>query len=183
MPKKKEFRRKQVSALLSRLQEKRRFIQVVAGPRQTGKTTIARQVAASLNRQVHYASADAPGIRGAVWIEQQWETARVLKQSGSVLVLDEVQKIPGWLETVKRLWDADTARKTDLRVIVLGSAPLLIQKGLTESLAGRFEIIPVTHWSFREMHEAFEWTLEEYLGYGGYPGSLVFALESVYIEK
>jgi predicted AAA+ superfamily ATPase len=171
MPNKKEFRRRQAALLLSRLQEKRRFIQVLAGPRQTGKTTIARQVAESLQRQVRYASADEPGIRGAVWIEQEWEAARTMKQEGSVLVLDEVQKIPGWSETVKRLWDADTRLKTDLRVVVLGSAPLLIQKGLTESLAGRFEIIPVTHWSFTEMRKAFDWTLEEYLYYGGYPGS------------
>lgn len=171
MPKKKEFRRQQVEVLLPRLREKRRFIQVLAGPRQTGKTTIARQVAATLNQRVHYGSADEPGIRGTVWIEQQWETARVMKENDSVLILDEVQKIPGWSETVKRLWDADTRNKTDLHVVVLGSAPLLIQKGLTESLAGRFEIIPVIHWSFTEMRQAFGWTLEEYLYYGGYPGS------------
>ncbi len=171
MASKKDFKRKHVEILLSRLNEKRRLIQVLAGPRQTGKTTIARQVASSLDQRVHYASADEPVIRGTAWIEQQWETARAMDQKGSVLILDEIQKIPGWSETIKRLWDSDSIRRINLHVVILGSAPLLIQKGLTESLAGRFEIIPVTHWSFTEMKKAFGWTLDEYVYYGGYPGS------------
>jgi uncharacterized protein len=92
-------------------------------------------------------------------------------QVGGVLVLDEIQKIPGWSETVKRLWDEDTRAKRSLKVVVLGSAPLLIAQGLTESLAGRFEVIPLSHWSFSEMQAAFGWSLEEYLFYGGYPGA------------
>lgn len=90
---------------------------------------------------------------------------------GGVLVLDEIQKIPGWSETVKRLWDEDTRAKRALKVVVLGSAPLLIAQGLTESLAGRFEVIPLSHWSFSEMQTAFGWSLDEYLFYGGYPGA------------
>jgi len=175
MPRIKEFRRNQFNILLSRLPEKRRFIQVLAGPRQTGKTTIARQVSESLKCPVHYMSADEPILRGTAWIEQQWESARLqagkAKQQYSVLILDEIQKLSDWSETVKRLWDADTAKNISLKVVLLGSAPLLMQKGLTESLAGRFEIIPVMHWSFAEIQQAFGWALEEYIYYGGYPGS------------
>ncbi|HLG52551.1 MAG TPA: DUF4143 domain-containing protein, partial [Steroidobacteraceae bacterium] len=90
---------------------------------------------------------------------------------GSVLVLDEIQKIPNWSETVKRLWDTDTKARIPLKVVVLGSAPLLISRGLTESLAGRFELLYLPHWSYSEMHAAFDWSLEQYVFYGGYPGS------------
>lgn len=169
------FRRMQYKILLQRLQEPRRFIQVLAGPRQSGKTTIAQQVVDALKFPTRYASADEPGLKGTSWIEQQWEVARLTVSEtdpqAAILVLDEIQKIPGWSETIKRLWDADSRRKIPLRVAVLGSAPLLIQKGLTESLAGRFEIIPVTHWSFTEMRSAFGWSLDQYIYFGGYPGS------------
>ncbi len=175
MHKKTPFYRQQYKILLSRLKEKRKFIQVLTGPRQSGKTTIAQQVLEKLKYQTHYVSADEPTLHSTSWIEQQWEIARLQasksKQTGSVLVLDEIQKIPGWSETIKRLWDIDTIKKIPLKIILLGSAPLLIQKGLTESLAGRFEIIPVTHWTFPEMHAAFGWTLDQYIYYGGYPGS------------
>jgi predicted AAA+ superfamily ATPase len=169
------FKRPQVKVLQARLGEPRKFIQVLAGPRQSGKTTLATQVAESLKVPVHYASADEPALRGTTWIEQQWGAARSkltqTRVSGVVLVLDEIQKIPGWAETTKRLWDQDTRQKTPLQLVLLGSAPLLIQQGLTESLAGRFEVIPLTHWFYTEMREAFGWTLEQYVYYGGYPGS------------
>lgn len=173
MPRKAIFKRAQCTTLQSRLEEHRRFIQVLAGPRQTGKTTIAGQAIATLKSPSHYASADEPSLHGTSWIEQQWEVGRSLagEAGRAVLVLDEIQKIPGWSESVKRLWDQDTRKKVPLSVVVSGSAPLLVQQGLTESLAGRFEVIPVTHWSFSEMRDAFGWTLEQYVYYGGYPGS------------
>lgn len=149
-------------------------MQILAGPRQTGKTTLARQVLADLGLPSHYATGDEPILKGKAWLEQQWETGRFLSGPGNqdaVLVLDEVHKISGWSETVKRLWDEDTAAGTPLRVVLLGSSPLLIWQGLTESMAGRFEIIPVTHWSYEEMRVAFGWSLEQYVFYGGYPGS------------
>lgn len=122
-----------------------------------------------------FASADEPTLRGRDWIEQQWEAARLegsdAGRRGSVLVLDEIQKIPNWSETVKRLWDEDTHTKAHLKIVVLGSAPLLISRGLTESLAGRFELLHLPHWSYTEMRSAFGWNLEQYLYYGGYPGS------------
>jgi predicted AAA+ superfamily ATPase len=120
----------------------------------------------------HYASADEPTLKDRSWIEQQWEIARLKVESAknALFVMDEAQKIDGWSETVKRLWDEDTAKGLPLHVMLLGSSPLLVQRGLTESLAGRFEVIPVTHWSFAEMREAFDWGLDEYIFFGGYPG-------------
>ena len=160
---------------LARARERRRFIQVLAGPRQVGKTTLARQVLEAFAHPSHYASADEPAGRDPAWIAAQWEIGRLRArdggQKGALLVLDEVQKIAGWSEAVKRLWDEDTAAKLPLRVFLLGSAPLLVQQGLTESLAGRFELIRLPHWGFGEMREAFGFTLDEFVYFGGYPGA------------
>lgn len=167
------FRRAQAAELTRRLAEPRRFIQVVAGPRQVGKTTLVQQALAAATRPVRYASADEPTLRGSEWIAQQWHAARlaISGKQGVVLVLDEIQKIPNWSEAVKRLWDEDTRARRPVRVVLLGSAPLLIARGLTESLAGRFELLHVPHWSFAEMRAAFGWSVDEYVFYGGYPGA------------
>ena len=168
-----EYRRPQAAVLAERLAEPRRFLHVVAGPRQVGKSTLVQQVTGELSLPVRYASADEPTLRGADWISQQWEAARLEASSevGAVLVLDEIQKIPSWSETVKRLWDEDTRKKRPLKVVLLGSAPLLMAQGLTESLAGRFETLRLPHWSLAEMRAAFGWSLEQYLYFGGYPGA------------
>lgn len=172
LSKSRQYRRPEAAVLAARLAEPRRFLQVVAGPRQVGKTTLVRQVTEELRCPVVTASADEPMLRGPEWITAQWESARLhAGAQGAVLVLDEVQKIPGWSEAVKRLWDEDQRKRVNLRVVVLGSAPLLIQRGLTESLAGRFETIRLGHWSFPEMKAAFGWSLDEYVFYGGYPGA------------
>jgi uncharacterized protein len=169
------FTRSQAGVLTRRLREARRFIQAIAGPRQVGKTTLVRHVVEGLHIAARFASADEPTLRSRDWIEQQWEAARLeagdAGKRGAVLVLDEIQKIPNWSETVKRLWDEDTRTKSPLKVVVLGSAPLLISRGLSESLAGRFELLHLPHWSYPEMRSAFGWNLEQYLYYGGYPGS------------
>ena len=146
------FKRPVYNVIFERISEPRRFMQVLSGPRQTGKTTLARQLIDCIKMPSHYASADEPTLKSTFWIEQQWEAARTKARTGKALfVLDEVQKIPGWSETVKRLWDEDSAEGLSLYVIVLGSSPILVQSGLTESLAGRFEVIPIMHWSFSEM--------------------------------
>lgn len=167
------FLRPQVATLAARLIEPRRFIQVVAGPRQVGKSTLVQQATDTLAQPVCHASADEPTLRSTDWMAQQWDAARlaIAGPEGAVLVLDEIQKIPGWSETVKRLWDEDTRAKRPLKVVLLGSAPLLIAQGLTESLAGRFETIAVSHWSLAEMRAAFDWSLDEFVFYGGYPGA------------
>ncbi len=164
--------RQQLSQLVERLREPRRFIQVVAGPRQVGRTTLARQAAETCGLPWRYASADEPTLRGPEWLAQQWEAARLeCGGAGALLVLDEVQKISGWSEAVKALWDEDSRRALPLRVVILGSAPLLVRHGLTESLAGRFEILRLPHWSALEMRQAFGWSVEQSIFYGGYPGS------------
>ena len=187
------FQRPQVDTLVERLAEPARYITALFGPRQTGKTTIALQALARTDLPSRYLPVDepeAPGFptpydetaatfrlhprRDSEWLVRQWEEARLDAQRsprGSVLVLDEVQKIEGWSETVKGLWDADRLRDCPLRVVILGSAPLLMQSGLSESLAGRFETIRVTHWSFAEMSAAFGFDLPSYLYFGGYPGA------------
>ena len=125
----------------------------------------------------HYGSADEPTLQERGWIAEQWEAARLAATgaAGAVLVLDEIQKIPGWSESVKRLWDEDTRAKRPLRTVILGSAPLLIQRGLTESLAGRFELLHLPHWSFAEMRAAFGFDLDRFLFFGGYPGAAPLA--------
>ena len=169
------FTRPYAAELLGTLEEPRRFLQVITGARQVGKTTLVEQVSEQSGLQYHYASADEPQLRGPAWITQQWDTARLQAaetgDTGSLLILDEVQKVPQWAEAVKRLWDEDTRRGLRLRVVLLGSTPLLIGQGLTESLAGRFEVLHTPHWSFSEIREAFGWTLDQYLFYGAYPGA------------
>lgn len=169
------FERTQAATLAARLREPRRFLQVVAGARQVGKTTLVEQVLASIDAPSLSVSADEPALRDASWLSAQWERARTLAadngKRGAVLALDEVQKIPGWSETVKRLWDEDTRARTMLRVVLLGSAPLLVHRGMTESLAGRFEVLHLPHWSYPEMKAAFRVTLDRYLYFGAYPGA------------
>ena len=175
MSKSSPYSRPQTRELVQRLREPRRFIQVIAGSRQVGKTTLAEQAARQSGLPTRYASADEPTLRGVQWIEQQWEAARSLADEadadGALLVLDEVQKVTGWSETVKRLWDGDTRTGQPLKAVLLGSAPLLVERGLSESLAGRFEMLRLPHWSFAEMRAAFGWSLEQYLFYGAYPGA------------
>ena len=173
------FQRDYAVPLAARLREPRRFLQVLAGPRQVGKTTMVQQVLGDFEGRSVFVSADEPALRDTAWVAAQWERARLVAKDagkrGAVLVLDEVQKIPDWSEAVKRLWDEDTRTRLPLRTVLLGSAPLLVQRGLSESLAGRFEILHLPHWSFAEMRAAFGYSLEQYLYFGGYPGAAPLA--------
>ncbi|MCY3699153.1 MAG: ATP-binding protein [Gemmatimonadetes bacterium] len=161
--------------LLGRLREPRRFLQVITGARQVGKTTLIAQVAERAGVPYRFATADEPSLRGRGWIAQQWAAARLMADEsdsdGALLIIDEVQKAADWAEAVKRLWDEDTRTARPLKVVLSGSAPLLVERGLTESLAGRFERLHLPHWSFAEMQAAFGSSLEQYLFYGGYPGA------------
>ena len=169
------FSRRHVADLLRRLREPRRFIQVLSGARQVGKTTVARQVAERSGLPLRYASADEPTLRDAGWITAQWEAARLLVREagadGALLILDEVQKVTGWSDVVKGHWDADSYAGRPLKVVLLGSAPLLVQRGLGDSMAGRFEVLHLPHWSLVEMRAAFGWSTDQYLFYGAYPGA------------
>ena len=170
----KPYRRGIFAELASRLGEEAARIQVVSGPRQVGKTTAVRQALAALGEPSHYASADEPALRDSAWLEAQWEEGRRLaraRPAGAILAVDEVQKVTDWAEAVKRLWDEDRRSDLPLRVVLLGSAALLVQRGLSESLTGRFELIRAPHWSFGEMRDAFGFSLDEFVHFGGYPGA------------
>ncbi|MCX6989486.1 MAG: ATP-binding protein, partial [Chlamydiae bacterium] len=163
--------------LVQRLQEPRKFIQVLLGPRQVGKTTLALQSAKAVEKPCHYISADLASFQDLAWLKQQWEVSRLQAglEKGALLIIDEVQKIPHWSDMIKSLWDEDTRNGLNLSVLILKSSPWLIQKEMTESLAGRFEMIPITHWTYSEMQESFGSTLDEYLYFGGYPGAAPLA--------
>jgi predicted AAA+ superfamily ATPase len=169
------FERPHLHIVAGRLLEPRRFIQVLVGPRQVGKTTLISQLRDKKIIPDHFASADAIANSNTTWLEQQWETARLKMDQQEakdfLLIIDEIQKINNWSETIKLLWDADTQSKRSLKVILLGSSRLLLQQGLTESLAGRFESIYMGHWSFSEMNAAFNWNSDQFVWFGGYPGS------------
>ncbi len=148
-------------------------MQVITGPRQVGKTTAIQQVLREVDVPSHYAAADLPAPPAAEWITQQWQLARMQgsAQTPAVLVLDEVQRVSHWSLEVKRLWDEDARAGRQLHVVILGSSALLVQRGLDESLAGRFELIRFPHWSWSECRDAFGWSLDQYVYFGGYPGS------------
>ena len=193
------FQRSQVITLGHRMAEAPHQLIALFGPRQTGKTTIVHQALGQIDLKSRYLAVDAPDspvlpvpfdaseatvplpqVRDTDWLVRNWEEARREAERfgyGFVLVFDEIQKIPQWSETVKGLWDADRSRGCPLHVVILGSGPLLMQSGLHESLAGRFESIHVTHWSFKEMSEAFGFDLPQYLYFGGYPGAVPFVRE------
>jgi predicted AAA+ superfamily ATPase len=176
------YSRPLLDTVLARLREPRRFMQVLAGPRQVGKTTLVQQAMRILDRPTHYASADDPVGRDLVWLRSQWDIGRLAAREGgrggAILVLDEVQKIPDWASVTKLLWDEDSMTNARLKVVLLGSAPLLIQRGLGESLTGRFELIRVPHWSYPEMRDAFGWDLDRYVFFGGYPGGAALARDT-----
>jgi predicted AAA+ superfamily ATPase len=155
--------------------ESRRFIQVIMGPRQVGKTTLLKQFTQQTHLPYHFVAADAVSAADNSWIAQQWEVARTrLKQSESdafVLIFDEIQKVTNWSEMIKKQWDYDNLHDLPIKVILLGSSRLLLQQGLTESLAGRYELTYLTHWTFSEMKEAFGFNLNQYIYFGGYPGA------------
>jgi hypothetical protein len=133
------------------------------------------QLLKKINIPYIYESADAVSNSDGSWLQMLWNRARIIiKQTGAVeflLAIDEIQKVSNWSEIVKREWDYDSKEEIAIKVILCGSSRLLIQKGLTESLAGRFEKFLVGHWSFTEMEAAFGFTIDQYIYFGGYPGS------------
>ena len=170
-----EYKRPQFAEVLERMNEPRKFIQVLAGPRQVGKSTLIDQVLGECTLPHYLYNADGVDENDTDWIRRVWESARtqmdIRQQTEAILVIDEIQKIKRWSEIVKREWDADTRNQRQLKLFLLGSSRLMLRKGLTESLAGRFELIRLGHWTLQEMEDAFGLTLDEWIYYGGYPGS------------
>ena len=169
------FKKIEYSILKDRLAEPRRFIQVISGPRQVGKSTMVKQVLNDTDIPHIFVTADGVSPQNQQWINEVWETARARKNFANLpeflLVIDEVHKVNNWSEAIKKEWDSDTFHDCNIKVVLLGSSRLLLKDGLTESLAGRFELIRMSHWSYSEMHEAFGLNLNQYIYFGGYPGS------------
>ena len=170
------FKRQQASVLLSRIGEPRRFIQVIAGARQVGKSTMVKQVVNDLMIPHLLTTAEDAPDKNPAWIRYVWQQARQAMRLNNypefLLVIDEIHKLDNWSEVVKAEWDADSMRDVNIKVVLLGSSRLLIKDGLNESLAGRYELIEMEHWSYNEMREAFGMTIDQYIYYGGYPGAV-----------
>lgn len=173
------YRRIQFDELKSRIEEPRDKIQVISGPRQVGKSTLVKQVLQEVDLPYMLVSADNVSHESAGWIAEVWSTARARMKAIGVseflLVIDEVHKVDNWSEAVKKEWDEDTFNDLELKLVLLGSSRLLLKDGLTESLAGRYELIRMPHWSYGEMHEAFEMDVDHYVYFGGYPGGAKYA--------
>lgn len=169
------YKRAEYQLITERIKEPRRFIQVVMGARQIGKSTVVKQVLKDLDMPYQFFSADNVPATNSAWISDCWAAVRSLKESRGwesvILVIDEIQKIANWSEVVKKEWDDDTFHDRDIKVLLLGSSRVLLEKGLSESLAGRFEEIRMSHWSYQEMKECFGFSLDQYMFYGGYPGA------------
>lgn len=170
--------RKQLEVLESRICEPRGKIQVLSGARQIGKSTLIAQLLERIDMPHLAVSADNVMAGDTEWISNRWNTVRALMRAGGhkemLLVIDEVHKVDNWSEAVKMEWDADTMNHINIKVVLLGSSRLLVKDGLTESLMGRYEIIRMPHWSYKEMHEAFGMNIDQYVFFGGYPGSAAY---------
>ena len=169
------YKRSEYLTIKNRLEEPRKFIQVVMGPRQVGKSTVVKQVLQDLDAPWQFYSADNVPASNSAWISNCWAAVRSLKESKGyesiVLVIDEIQKIENWSEVVKKEWDDDAFYDRNIKVLLLGSSRVLLEKGLSESLSGRFEEIRMSHWTYSEMRDCFGVSLDQYLFFGGYPGA------------
>ena len=175
------YKRAEYQIIKNRLEEQRKFIQVVMGARQIGKSTVVKQVLKDISIPFQLFSADnVPATNGA-WISNCWAAVRSLKENNGwncvILVIDEIQKIANWSEVVKKEWDEDTFHDCNIKVLLLGSSRVLLEKGLSESLAGRFEEIRMSHWSYSEMRDCFGFSVDQYLYYGSYPGAATLVEE------
>ena len=181
------YKRAEYQIIKSRLEEDRRFIQVVMGARQIGKSTVVKQVLKDIDIPFRFFSADNVPATNTAWLSNCWAAVRSLKENkgwgSAILVIDEIQKIANWSEAVKKEWDADTFNDNNIKVLLLGSSRVLLEKGLSESLAGRFEEIRMTHWTYNEMKECFGLTLDQYIFYGGYPGAATLLNDSDRFEQ
>lgn len=169
------IQREQYQTLMSHTKEARKCIQVIEGPRQVGKSTLIKQVLHATDMPWLHFSTDNVATSGNEWISECWNTARnkmhIEHLNELLLVIDEVQRLPRWSDAVKKEWDADTFNDTNIKVVLLGSSRVMLERGLSDSLKGRFEVIRMPNWSYAEMHDAFGITLDEYIYYGGYPGA------------
>ena len=168
------YERQHLSILKSRMAEPRRRMQIIMGPRQVGKSTLVGQYVDGIDTPYDFFAADGVNREDTTWIPARWQEARMKMdlhgEKERILIIDEVQKIKTWSEQVKKEWDRDTREKRNLKVILSGSSRVLLQKGLDESLEGRFESLKMGYWEWHEMRDAFGFTIQQYIYFGGFPG-------------
>jgi predicted AAA+ superfamily ATPase len=158
-----------ISTLKERIEAEVGLVQVILGPRQVGKTTTTLNLLEECYQSNSmYVSADSVFNADAAWLRSNWQLAL---QEHKILVIDEIQKCFNWAEVIKSLYDETKREKRRLTCVLLGSSSLEIQKGLSESLTGRFQLIRVPHWNFAESQLGYGLSFDDFLHYGGYPGS------------
>lgn len=152
---------------LGHLREVSRLLKIypvvaILGPRQCGKTTLARQFGRASTQEVHFFD-----------LEDETDLARLetpklaLDNLRGLVVIDEIQRRPGLFETLRVMADR---RPLPSRFVILGSASRdLISQG-SESLAGRIGLIELPPLSAREVPEK---DLGKLWIRGGFPGSLL----------
>jgi predicted AAA+ superfamily ATPase len=158
-----------IDILASRLKSESQFIQVLLGPRQVGKTTsVLHYLENEYHGRYKFFSADAIFISSTNWIEEIWQEAKI---GSDLIVIDEIQKIENWSEVIKKLWDETKLSNKKISCLLLGSSSLELQRGLSESLTGRFQLIRAHHWNFKESQQLVKLNFQDYLKFGGYPAS------------
>jgi predicted AAA+ superfamily ATPase len=158
-----------IKIVKARVESATGLVQVILGPRQVGKTTTTLKLLEECYRsKSSYVSADSVFNADHGWLRSNWQLAL---QEKKILVIDEIQKCFNWAESIKALYDETKREKRQLTCILLGSSSLEIQKGLSESLTGRFQLIRIPHWNFAESRLGYGLSFDDFLHYGGYPGS------------
>lgn len=133
-------------------------VQILQGPRQLGKTTALLQLAAEWGEKAIYAAADSAEASLPGWWETLWQRAEEkAAQEKFILLLDEIHYLPDWSRRLKAAADRIRREGIPIHVVVTGSSALELGSGSRESLAGRFERIPLWHWPAGEFAETFGW--------------------------
>ena len=112
----------------------------VAGPRQVGKTTLAKHLLSLVAADSFYFNWDIESHRKAIIKnpEEFWQVSGLVSSKGKQRIgLDEIHKYPRWKRFLKGLYDA---RGRDLEIIVTGSGRLDIYQRGGDSLFGRYHL-------------------------------------------
>ncbi len=134
-----------------------RKLVLISGPRQVGKTTLAR----SIDPNAEYLNYDVVRDRRRM-LRQEWDAESPL------LILDELHKMRKWKLWLKGVWDG---REPGRQVLVTGSARLDTFRRAGESLAGRFLHHHLHPFTVREVGARFEpqSAVDRLLERGGFP--------------
>lgn len=155
-------------------------IQILAGPRQVGKTTLLLALAAEAGAAALYHPLDGPGASLPGSWERTWARAGeiAVAEGRCILLLDEVHLLGDWSALLKGAHDRIRRRRVPVHVVATGSSALRVARGSRESLAGRFERLTLSHWSAPSLAAAFRIPRRAapllLVRQGSYPGSMEF---------